>query len=65
MKAEIRCEVTCCYCGGVILVHYKNPASIKYLKEKTRDRVYSKEFGGNLCPECYAELLHKGEIKGR
>lgn len=66
MQAKIKCEVICCHCGGVSSAsrYYKNPDTIKFIKKATANWIYSKEYGGNLCPVCQEELGIKKRSNG-
>lgn len=55
MRSKIRIEVQCANCGGVIGSYYKNAKSVSRLKGKTKDWIYSEDFG-NICPDCQREL---------
>lgn len=50
-KADIWCEVVCSCCGNVVGLYYKNAASIKKLKELTKNWTKTED-NENLCPEC-------------
>lgn len=60
-RAKIWCEVTCGSCGALdcCSTYYKNASTISKLKEKTKDWVYDKDLGINLCPSCQKELRGK------
>lgn len=63
MRALIWCEVTCGKCDGIAPCsrYYQNAESIRRIKEKTKDWHWDEEYG-NLCPECYREILEtRGE----
>lgn len=58
MKARIWCEVVCCHCGciSVASTYYANADTISKIKRETKDWIYSKEYGGNICPVCQRKL---------
>ena len=61
-KAILWCEVACCNCGGTIGIHYKNPKTISFIKDKAKNWVWCEELSGNLCPSCYEEYKKQNKL---
>lgn len=64
-RPMIYLSVRCSNCGGNEDTWYRNPKSIKYIKERTKNWVEFKDNEAGLlclCPECF-EKYKNGELK--
>lgn len=57
MKARIWCEVICNECGGMVGHFYRNPDSLRRLKEEIKD--WECVDGVNICGECLQKMQRK------
>jgi len=65
VNAKIYCEITCNSCGALLKGngYYKNASIISKLKRIANEEgwIWDKNFGGNLCPGCQAELKNNND----